>query len=302
MAYAKKRMTKKRPMYRKKKGGLVQRAVRKARKQVFAKRVRTVVNRMAETKCAYYDTDTETAFAGGMPLYNTQSNEHSLCIKELAPGDGTTTHSTIVVGQGDGQSNRTGNLITTVGGTLRGVVRINSAWNTTTNYNPCPVYVCMWIVSLKKHLSDQLSILNTVITNTFFEYGNLSQGFDGSMNDLCKVPNAAMVTVHKKRVFKLGAASYYSGQGSSAPNNNQQRYENNDAIMTQMFRINLSKILPKNYRFNDGTDTQTTQRRRWLFWTVHRVDNTIPITDGSSTNGPRPAFVHYAFDYRFKDM
>jgi len=300
MAYKKAAMKKKR-IYRKKKG-VVRRAVRKARKSMFAKRVKTVVNRMAETKRGYYDTDSEVAFAGGMPLCNTQSNEHSLCIKELNPGDGTTTHSTLVIGQGDGQAQRTGNVITTCGGMLRGVVRINTAWNTTTNYNPCPVHVCLWIVSMKKHFTDQLSTLNTIISNSFFEYGNLSQGFDGSMNDLVKVPNSATVTVYKKRVFKLGAASYYSGTGSSAPNNNQQRYENNDAVMSQMFRINLSKILPKNYRFNDGSDVMTNQRRRWLFFTVHRVDNTIPITDGSSTNGPRPAFVHYAFDYRFKDI
>jgi len=309
MAYGKKRMTRKRPMYRKKKGGLVKRAVRKARKQVFAKRVKSVVNRMAETKCANWSTDEnpgDNNYPLGLPIVCSASASHDSYFKELVPGDGTTTHSTITIGQGDGQGNRSGNEISTVKCTLSGVLRFNTTFNTLTGYKMAPVYVTMWIVTIQRHLADSMQSLETILQNSFFENGNLSQGFDGTINDMVKKPNNAMVRVLKRRVFKLGASEIWSATANTGAAANSdaanQRWTNNDFALTKMFNMDITKITPKRYRFNDSVDIQLNNRRRWLFFTCARVDGTQPLSDGLSATGPIVAYAHLNLNYRYKDM
>lgn len=307
MAYRKKTMYRRRPAP-KKKGGVVKRAIRKARKQVFAKRVKAVVNRMAETKMSswrsshVYGVPDPAVYIAGMPVVSTASADHDKYIVELVPGDGTTTHSTLVIGQGDGQGTRTGNEITTVKATLSGVVRFNTSYNTLTGYKMCPIYVTMWIVTLQKHLNDTLQSLETTIQNSFFQDGDSSFGFEGTMNDLVKKPNSSVVRVLKKRTFKLGTTEVYSATGSAQGDNGNQRWVNNDFGLAKMFRIDLTKIIPKKFKFNDIIDIQLNNRRRWLFFSVARADGRAPLTDGNSTTGPIPAYVHLNFDYCYKDM
>lgn len=301
-------------MYRKKraapkrKGGIVRRAVRKAKKQVFARRVRQVVNRMSETKVATWRSDNNPVnnYPLGLPIVSTASANHDLYIKELVPGDGTTTHSTLVIGQGDGQSNRAGNEITTVSCKLSGVLRFNTTFNTTTGYKMCPVYVTLWIVSLAKHLNDTLQNIETTIQNSFFQDGNSSMGFDGTMNDMVKQVNKSTITVHKRRVFKLGVSevpSSTAGSGAAAAADQaNQRWLNNDFDLSRMFQMDITKVIPKKYRFNDAIDLQLNNRRRWMFFSCARCDGTAPVTDGASTTGPIVAYASLNLDYRFKDM
>lgn len=303
MAYRKKRMMRKRPTYRKK-GGVVKRAIRKARKSIFAKRVKTVVSRMSETKISSWRSDNNpgTNYPTGLPIVSTASANHDTYIKELVPGDGTTTHSTLIIGQGDGQGQRTGNEITTVKCTLSGVLRFNTAFNTLTGYKMCPVYVTLWIVSLQKHMNDTLQSLETTIQNSFFQDGNSSVGFDGTMNDMVKKVNTSVIRLHKRRVFKLGTTEVYSATGSAQGDNPNQRWGNNDFDLSRMFSMDITKVIPKKYRFNDGIDIQLNNRRRWMFFTCARADGTAPVTDGASTTGPIVAYATLNLDYRYKDM
>lgn len=284
----------------------IKKAIRTAKRTSFARRVRQVINRISETKLATYSStqeDTDPNYTQGMPIVNTASADHDVYIKDLGPSDGAATHSTITIFNGDHQGDRTGNMITTCGARITGVIRFNNTYDATLNHRPIPVYICMWIVSLKKHMQDQVSNLENVIQSTFFQNGNSARGFTGLLVDLTQRVNQDQVTLHKRRVFKLGASEMTSWTSSGGANSSSNRWMNNDFSQCQMFNINLTSIIPKKFRFNDDVNqTPINQRRRWMFFTTHRIDNITPTTSTSSTTGPVQAYVDWNYEYRFKDI
>ena len=93
-------MRKRRPTYRPRK--YIKKAVYQA-KRVFAKRVRSVVTKLAETKVANYIN------AGSFNLTGWKSNDFQSTIKILTPCNAT--GGLVAIGQGTGQGNRIGNKI-----------------------------------------------------------------------------------------------------------------------------------------------------------------------------------------------
>ena len=293
MAYGKKRMTRKRPMYRKKKGGLVKRAVRKARKTVFAKRVRTVVNRMSETKIANYSIGNYdmTAF-----LSNTYS---TLNIKIISPSNAT--GGLYSIAQGTGQGAREGNRISTVSAWMTGCVHINTKFNDTNNYEMCPLYVCCYIFKLKPAITDGVASVLSIMQSTFFQAGSTTQGVQGLLNDLTRTVNSDQVVMLKKRVFKVGTQYVTSASAIGVSNIENQQYSDGTVGISQMFRINLTKLFPKTFTFND-TDNGPTNKPIYMAWVPYRVDGQYIKNSSANQNAVIPFKVDYSIDYRYKDM
>lgn len=276
----------------------VRKAVRKVYKKNFARRVKAVLDRNSETKVVNF-------FQQGRSLYNIQSTTWINSVLILTPESAGGANTCYTIPQGQGQGSRIANELRLKRCYITGVVRANSAYDATINNNPCPLRVTMWIVSINKHLADSISNLDIIVdptTGTFFQQGNTSSGFQGDTADLTKMINTDVVRVHKKRTFMLGMGNYNSAVGSNVANNIQQQYNNNDASFSQMFRVDVTKMLPSSYRFNDGSDTPTNVRKRYLMFTCQRVDGTISTTSTGSVTGPVPAFVDIGVNFEYKDI
>lgn len=302
MAYRKKRMYRRRPAP-KKKGGVVKRAIRKAKKSIFAKRVKAVVTKLSETKIANYAVQNRS-------ITSVASADWDQYVLNLLPQDAGGTMSTVTVAQGDSQNSRDGNQIRLVSGKLTGVIKANTLYDPTTNYNPAPMRLTMWIVKLKPVLDDTLASLESVVANSFFQNGSVSTGFQSTTVDLTRTVNADHVTLVKKRTFNIGVSEYVSSYGVNNSANAYQRYMNNDTSISRMFRIDITKHLPKMMRFNDGSNNCSNSRKLWMFWSVQRFDGTLPLqgpvgsgsaTPGSVT-GPIPAYFDLGYEFRYKDM
>lgn len=276
---------------------MVKKAVSAVYNKRFARRVKQVLDKNSETKVVNF-------FQTGRPLYNVQSVSWDQHVLYLTPHVGS-ANTAYTISQGQGQGSRIGNELMLKRCYVTGVVRANSAYDATINYNPCPLRVTMWIVSINKHLSDTISQLESIIdptTGSFFQQGGASTGFQGDTADLTKQPNTDQIRVYKKRTFMLGMGNYNSGAGVNVANNLQNQYNNNDAAFSQMFRVDVTKFLPKSYKFNDGSDNPTNIRKRYLMFTCQRVDGTISTTSTGQVTGPVPAFVDIGINFEYKDI
>jgi len=254
--------------------------------------VKKLMEKNAEAKVAdYYFSNKE--------LYPTPSASFANQILILT-GD-STSNSTYQIQQNSYQGGRIGNKVTTKKCVLKGSVCINSSWDATTNDNPQPLFVTMWIVKLKPHLTDEVSTLDTVVNNSFFQSGSNSVGFAGTMVDMCKTVNAQHITLLKKRVFQLGMAQYMSGTGVSSGNNRNQQYANNDSSQTKLFNMDITKLIPKTQSFNDGTNNSV-DRRVYLFFSMCRVDGGAITTSLGAVTGPIPVYGNIGVEYQYTDM
>lgn len=282
--YKKRKYVKKRP------APVVSKVVRS---KVFKRKVQRIVNKNLETKVINYRANDKN-------LLNVASADWVGTVLNMIPG-GTGGNNMFTISQGDGQGQRTGNQITPKGLYLRGIIRVAPGYDPVLNYNPCPMYVTMYVARLKQHLSDSSTELETVIDNTVFQNGSTSLGMSGLPNDLLNTFNSDQITLLYKRVFKVGYAQYVSGFGVNAPANVYQQFANNDFKLMRMFKINLSKLLPKKMKFNDSTDICTNTRKLWLFFCVTREDNIINQTSTGSYTGPVPAECELSADFYYKD-
>lgn len=291
MAYKKKIYGKKRT-YRKK-GGLVRRVLQKAKKRVFAKKVKAVVNRAAETKRAgsYVNNFACTGFL---------SNGFASTIKVIGPSS-TVGPALYNIQQGTGQGSRVGNKITTTKLVMKGCVHINTSYDATANYNMCPLYVGCYVFRLKPNLDDTQANAYTVMTQSFFQAGNSSAGFTGLLNDLTRDVNKDQVQLLKKRVFRVGVSNVLSSFGVNASNNTNQQYGDGTVGISKLFKMDLTKCLQKTLVFNDTTNTPS-NRNTYIAWVPFRVDGSAILTGLGAYTGTIPCYVDWGIDYYFKDM
>lgn len=280
----------KRKSYRRRTG----RRMRKTRKGVFRRRVMRVLNRSAETKTVQFDLVQQSIF----PV---TSVDFDVSVTVISPSNEVKgVNQLLLIEQGTGQGNRVGNKISTVSASIKGVIRPQLNFDNTINYNPCPMYVVIWVVSLAKHLTDSTATLEGVCSNSFFQDGSVSSGFQGTLVDLTRTVNRQHVTVHAKRVHKLGYAEYASAFAQNASNGMAQRFMNNDFPLSKLFSIKLR--FQRNVIFNDNTANPSNMRRWYFFMVPYRVDGSAWTTSAGQLNGPVPLICDYAVDYKFKDI
>lgn len=275
----------------------IKKAIRSAKVHNFNTAVSKVISRKAETKCVNYEEWMNIYGAKSLDLTSGAGG-----VQSLTPMASTSTGYSYNIPQGTAQGERVGNEILPVSLKLRGVIRAESYFDNTTNYNPCPLYVTLWVVKLRQHLNDTFTDLSTVMQNTFFQFGSVSQGFSGTLTDLVRDVNQDHIQLITRKVYKLGYNQYVSAFAINSANNINQQYANNDTAHCKMFKIDLSKHLPKTMKFNDGSDNVTNQHRLWCFFTCHRTDGNQIQTSSGNFTGPQPADVCLGAEFRYKDI
>jgi len=246
---------------------------RVARKSV-AKIARSVITRMAEKKQVRYNW--EWSF-GSIATGSWAGN----ALQPLTP---LATYTDIA--QGTGQANRIGNKIRTSSLVFDGVI-YPTRYNATTNPAPRPNDVMMVIFSDK----EDPNTFNSLTMPNFFQSGNTSIAPTGNIIDTILPINTDRYTVHYKRMFKVGYASF-DGTGSVPA---AQNYNNNDYKFSCRFRVNCTKYMPKILRFNDSNNTPNSRVIRVAFLPCYADGLVMPTVAQTIT-------VAANWTYQFTDL
>lgn len=157
----------------------------------------------------------------------------------------------LIIPQGTGQGTRVGNKIKIKKLTFSGVVH-PTPYNATSNVTPAPCMLKMYFFYDKYNPAE----VPTVKANgDFFQFGSTTTTFQNDLSDIVSPINQDRYRVMATRTMKLGYA-WYEGTGAQA---NQGNLSNNDFKLNAVFRVDLTRCVPKVYTFRDGVTSPTTR-------------------------------------------
>ena len=207
----------------------------------LATMMRVIAKREIE-KTTELKTATDTSDIIDLPNFaNSNTNNNVI---PLVPDS-----SALTITQGTAASQRIGNEIRVKRVYLHYSL-FPKPYNATSNSVPIPQDVICYIFSLRANESSQLSAVQTFCRTSFFDAGGSVQGFSGDLSDFMKRPNTDAVIVHKRFMLKLGAANYETNSGTQA---NNFSYSNNDYKLNCIRRMDITKYIPKNIKFEDSS-------------------------------------------------
>jgi len=216
-------------------------------------------------------------------LYSSNSANFPLNVLVLGPNA-----TTLAITQGVGQGNRVGNKITTKKLVFRGTIQPNPQ-NAVYNDQPRPLHVKMVIFYDRE---DPNAV--PVPGSTFFQDGSSSTGFTTNSTDFLRAINTDRYRILKQKVFKLGYAAYTGTTANAANQGVNQGWINNDFKFSCPFNMDVTKLYPKQVKFNDNVSDPTTRGLYAFFFACY--------ADGQSMTATQmPMHVNYIQDYRYSD-
>jgi len=252
----------------------VKKLVKQENDKVLTNFIKKTVDKMTEVKQQSY-TVNSAVVAIPSTGWNTLNNF------PITPYSGY-----IDITQGDGQGQRTGNMIRVKRSVIDIVIWPNF-YSSILNPEPRPVEVIIWIYKLNNNDTKPADL------GAFFNTGSASVNPSGTLIDLVRPYNTDVYTVYKRIVKKLSYAANV-GTGSSDPDlEAAQFYANNDYKYNHIIHIDVTKYLPAKVKYNDTTSLPFTQQINMAIEVVN--------ADGSGmiTAGIVPAYMYYnqTFDY-----
>jgi hypothetical protein len=181
-------------------------------------------------------------------------------------------------GLGDGQ--RVGDEVNIRSG--KAVMFINLLpYNATTNPNPCPFWVRVWLVSYKKQNTN--SIASTDILTSFFRVPSTSLSFQANMLDMALEVNTESWTVHSDKLVRVGSTA----PSSTGPVSSGSYFDTSASSVQLEFSLPLKGPL----KFNDSATTAS-NKNLWI------LAQTVPM-NGVNNSPYFSAECHYniSFDY-----
>lgn len=247
---------------------LVKKAIKSASNKVFAKKVLKVLHRTAENKSYNNYASNQTIITA---VNNIPANIN------LCPP----------ITQGTGQNNRIGNKVNIVKAFINGYVNL-LPYNATNNPTVGPLYVKMWLFSVKD-MKNSTTLSSTQIGTNFFEVGSSSAGFQGNVLDMCFQPNSQLVTVYSTKTVLLSSgatqgATYYNSAGASC---------GAEGRFSAPFYFDYTKHM-KSLKYDDTTPIQPTNRNMWLAFQAVYADGT--------SSAVQAAEFHYNQKVIFEDL
>lgn len=229
----------------------VKKAVRTFKRKVFAKRVRKIVQRSAETK---HVSKRGTKYCVRMQNAQTSLNTN-MWILSPSTGADNTTYGGVDVAKGTSDGQRVGNKIT-LKKAMFNISMYPTPYNAATNVNPTPQVVRMYFFRTKinKNTVPASTTLNGPGGN-FFQDGTTATGFIGTLADINMRLNDDLYTYVGSKTVKLGYASNNGTGAGSQPG--PQYFQNNDFRMNYTKRMNITKYLPKQFLWDDAGNVVT---------------------------------------------
>lgn len=230
---------------------------RKTSVKSLTKAVKAVVISQAEKKQTSASI-TLSCFAGNGTSWS------AIDIIAVSPSPGV-----LNISQGTTQATRIGNSVR-IHKMMMNFVFFPLSYNVTTNPQPIPQIVMMWLVSVKGQGSSSPASQMA----SFFQIGSTSTSLQGNVTDLLYEVNKDLFTVYKKTTFKLGFAAAV-GTGFNA---GQQQYANNDFPYSVKKSWNITKLIPKICRFNDGSNANTGRALYLIMQSIPADGSTPAVT------------------------
>lgn len=245
-------------------------AARRARKpaMTFAKKVKSVIKKMAEHKTIQYSTQAN--------IFGYNAAGQGLLQFQLTPVSGM-----LNITQGTGQADRIGNQVRVVKATLKYVLSA-APIDATYNVTAVPQDVRFMITS-----NRQSRVLSPAVS-TFFQNGDSSAAPTSNMQDMIQFVNKDMTTVHKDWRHKVGANNYTATSS-----------DNNDYRLNVMKTVDLTKYYPKVLTWND-TSTTISEQSKWL--TILMAPANLSVIDTTGTATFKTAFINYIISLTFEDV
>lgn len=247
--------------------------------------------------------ETKTAIAGAIIQPFPVNNLNFLVnIIPLTPYE-----SFLTINKGTAQCERVGNMVSTKKHVVRFVFTINE--RDPNNTDPLkvsrPYYARLWFFKLKPRFSQTVSQASQIVQSEFFQWGNNADlGMFGTVNDLIQPINKDAIELCTTRTFKLGRSNManagYPAGGSLIEIQNNASWSNNDFMLTARGKVDVTKYVPKDYRWEDGNNVTAMNRPLFMMCTLHPADGSA-YDNLSSTQDPRPISFWYRNDLDFVD-
>lgn len=188
--------------------------------------------------------------------------------------------------QSIGQGGRIGNQVKIKSAHLNYILR-PTPYDAVSNPNPCPTEVQLMLGYLRAS-PNTLPVAADI--NQLFQAGSSSAGPVGTLRDLISSINTDKWVIKKRWTHKLGFADN-SGTGALP---GSQYFDNNDFHLNIKRSINITKMLPSHFRFNDTEQSNLTKN---LFFLQNAVQ-----ANGSG-GGATQLFANIEFwiDIRYED-
>lgn len=178
----------------------------------------------------------------------------------------TPNSTTFAISQGTGQGDRLGNKIKIVDAKLRFCL-LPIEYNGTTN-QPLPVIIRTMFIYDKRFPTQTPT---PGASGDFFQNGNSSAGFLGTLEDITRPINTDRWAVFHVRDYKVGWSTM---SGMTGANSNIAYAANNDFKMMVKRTVNYTKHIVHNLRFDD-LETDPAERGLWFFmYAVPATGNT----------------------------
>lgn len=287
MAYNTKRKYRRRPLRKSpSKKTVVRKALRKSNNQRVAKVCKKVISNMAEVKSS------QTTYT--VSLRNAQDTVSNFILNNVIMVSPNTDINPII--QGTNSEQRTGNKIRTKYCKGKIILYPNPS-SAVSNINPKPCIIRFYCVSPKDGYYSA-SEMATVFDTSFYQDGNTTAGYSGTLVDLISTVNKDILTLHWTRTYKLGHATMANSSVSSSQVPLQEaQWSNNDYKMNHIINFDFTKHVQKNFTFNDNASTPQ-GKSTFLIAEMCYADGR-PFTSASSE---LPVGMYYQIDYGFTDM
>lgn len=217
-------------------------------KKSFNRKVRDAVIRMAEKKVTTY---TESNFSPEIIYGSSASGLETSNMFSMTP-----LLNEWSIAQGSAVSNRVGNRVKIHNVKLRFWI-VAAGYDENSNPVPTPCFVKIWFIRYKA-APTQLPPEDAIRGGSalFLDNGATNTGLVGTFQDLQLPVNLDEFQVLKTKTYKIGLQQYTSGTGAQSASG---FYSNNDFKYAVLKTIDLTKIVPAVYEFNDSDSTSTSK-------------------------------------------
>jgi len=188
--------------------------------------------------------------------------------------------------QGITQGTRVGNQIRTRKCYLSYILR-PTPYDLTTNSTPVPTEVQLMLGYVKNTPCFQ-PVASDI--SQLFQSGASVTAPVGNLRDIISTINTDFWVIKKRWNHKIGYASA-TGTGSSAGN---QFFANNDFKLNVVRKIDITKMIPTLFQFNDSSITPTSKNLFFMYYAVAASGVTLG-------NIALPTNIEYWIDYHYED-
>lgn len=256
---------------------LIKRPVKKVVKR-SGKATRSIVKRIVKTELHRAIENKYANITSSSNAVTSYAMNSSLLVVSCCPYS--------AISQGTGQGARLGNEIKTRSCYFNMVLR---PANYSSTFNPFPIPQIVMVFFGKVKNSRAQTPVNSDFAK-LWQTGNTSNAPYSSTLDLIATLNKDWFTVYKVLQFKVG---YAQTDAASGANPAYEYYQNNDYKFNAIKKVNITKMMPKTFKFNDTTSQPTNDGL--YMWSM-----CVPA-DGSVGSASIPTYMDYNMTYVYED-